>query len=179
MPEDINTELPLAEVHSSRLTFPKSERLRHRTLVEGVFGGRNTLYDYPLRMSWRALDEAELRKAFRDMLPEGIAPLQMMVTVPKKKLRHAVDRVRMRRLIREAYRLQRRPVRAAVEEHTPFRTLSVAFVYMAKELLPMEVIERKMASLLQKLRQRILPAEETSASAPEVAGISPTPAEDC
>lgn len=164
---------------ADRLTFPKSERLRHRTLVEGVFSGRDTLYDYPLRMSWRALEEPELRKAFRDMVPEGIAPLQMMVTVPKKKLRHAVDRVRMRRLIREAYRLRRRPLRSVIEEQTGWRTLSVAFVYLAKELLPMEVVESKMERLLHKLQQRILHPGNIPAPAHEGTDITMTETQDC
>ena len=77
--------------------------------------------------------------------------MQMMVTVPKKKRRHAVDRVRMRRLIREAYRLRRRPLRAAIEALPDVRTLSVAFVYLANENVPMAVIEQKMEILLRKL----------------------------
>lgn len=142
-PDNLSPEYPL--------TFPKSERLRHRTLVERVFGARQTMYEYPLRMSWYAFSEEELRGCFRDTIPAGVAALQMMVTVPKKKRRHAVDRVRMRRLIREAYRLRRRPLRAAIEALPDVRTLSVAFVYLANENVPMATIEQKMDILLQKL----------------------------
>ncbi len=43
--------------------------------------------------------------------PADVGALQMLVTVPKKKRRRAVDRVLMRRRIREAYRINRRPLR--------------------------------------------------------------------
>ncbi|MDE5552902.1 MAG: ribonuclease P protein component [Muribaculaceae bacterium] len=138
-----------------RLTFPKSERLHHRTLVEGLFKGRNNLYEYPLRLTWRALGEDELRSSFRGDIPAGIAPLQMMVTVPKKKRRHAVDRVLMRRRIREAYRLRRRVLRRAVESVPSLRTLSVGIIYMASENVEMSVIETKMEILLSRLMKRI------------------------
>ena len=80
------------QTNEERYTFPKSERLRHRTLVEGLFAEGKSLYDYPLRLTWRVLSEEALAGCFRDILPSGIAPLQMMVTVPKKKRRKAVDR---------------------------------------------------------------------------------------
>lgn len=137
------------------LTFPKSERLHHRTLVEGLFAKGGSLYEYPLRLTWRTLTEEELAASFRDGIPSGIAALQMMVTVPKKKRRHAVDRVRMRRLIREAYRLRRRPLRRMVEEMADVRTLSLAFIYIATENLPMRTIAKKMERLLRRLGEAV------------------------
>lgn len=140
---------------SAPLTFPKSERLRHRTLVEALFREGESLYDYPLRLTWRCVDEKALAESFRDTVPEGIAPLQMMVTVPKKKRRHAVDRVRMRRVVRESYRLRRREVRRIVEQTPGIRTLSLAFIYIATENLPMAMVDKKMARLLERLTQKI------------------------
>ena len=90
-----------------RLTLRKAEKLRHKSLVENLFKEGFSVYEFPLRMQVRALSEDELESSFRNGAPDGIAPLQMLVTVPKKKRRHAVDRVLMRRRIREAYRLGR------------------------------------------------------------------------
>lgn len=133
-------------------TFPKSERLRHHSLVEKLFAEGQSLYEYPLRLVWRVMDAESLTSNFRDHVPDGIAPLQVMVTVPKKRRRHAVDRVRMRRLIREAWRLSRRPLRSYIETETGLRTVSVAIIYMANENLPYD----KIASRLAKLQQHLL-----------------------
>lgn len=140
---------------TERNTFPKSERLRHRSLVEALFREGESLYEYPLRLVWRALSEEQLKSNFRDHLPDRIAPLQMMVTVPKKKRRHAVDRVRMRRLVREAYRLNRRPLRRLVEENPALRTLSVSIIYIATENLPCMTVEKRLCKLLARLGERI------------------------
>lgn len=74
------------------------------------------------------------------------APVQFLVSVPKKRLRHAVDRVLMRRRIREAYRLQRQnlPVPDGL-------MVDVAFMYVGKGLEPYALVERAMKKLLGRL----------------------------
>ncbi|MDE6558429.1 MAG: ribonuclease P protein component, partial [Muribaculaceae bacterium] len=116
-----------------RFTFPKSEKLRHKILVDSLFRSGGSLFDYPLKLQYRALTEQELEDSFRIGVPDKIAPLQLMITVPKKKRRHAVDRVLMRRRIREAYRLHRRPLRRLIEDTPEIRTLSLALIYIADE----------------------------------------------
>lgn len=134
-----------------RFTLRKDEKLRHKTLVDGVFGKGTTIYEYPLRLTYRKLSEDELRHSFRNGIPERIGPLQMLITVPKKKLRHAVDRVRMRRLIREAYRLNRLALKDKVQENPDVRTLSMAFIYMNDEKTDFTLIESKMKRLLERI----------------------------
>lgn len=135
----------------TRLTLRKGEKLRHRSLVDAIFKEGATLYDFPLRLSWRALGEEELRDTFRDRVPDRIDSLQMLVTVPKKKRRRAVDRVLMRRRIREAYRLNRIPLKQAVEASASFRTVGMAFIYLHDRNVPYATIEKKMKSLLDRL----------------------------
>lgn len=81
----------------------------------------------------------------------------MMITVPKKKRRHAVDRVLMRRRIREAFRLQWHPLRKMVEEDPTIRTLSLAIVYIDTENAEMESIMAAMGSVLSKIRKKLYP----------------------
>lgn len=128
----------------------KSERLRHKTLVDGVFREGKTLYEYPLRVSYRVLGAEELQASFRDGVPGKIGLLQMMVTIPKKKLRHAVDRVRMRRLIREAYRLNRLPLRDTAMK-AGAGSVEMAFIYLHTEKADYAQIEKKMKRLLSKI----------------------------
>lgn len=138
-----------------RLTLRKSAKLRHRSLVESLFSAGQSVYDFPLRLSWHYLTEDELRRQFRDTVPAQIGPLQILITVPKKKRRHAVDRVYMRRRIREAFRLHNDRLRERVEADPNIRTLSMAFIYLHNENLPYSDIERKIIRLLRKIERRL------------------------
>ena len=140
---------------SFSLKFPKDARLHHRSLVEGLFRLGKSFYEFPFRVTWRVLTEEELRKNFRNTVPEGIGEIQMMVTVPKKKRRHAVDRVLMRRRIREAYRLNRRELMEKVSENLDISTLSLGIVYIHDKNLAYSVLEEKMKALLLKLCKQL------------------------
>lgn len=133
----------------------KEEKLRLRTLVDGLFREGETLYDFPLRMNFRAMGQEGLSGSFRCGTPEGVGPLQMLVTVPKRKRRRAVDRVLLRRRIREAYRLNRHRLRETVTENGTIATLGMAFIYMHGENVDYALIEKKMRRLLDRLATMI------------------------
>ena len=139
------------------LTFPKSERLRLQALVDPLFREGKSLFEYPMRLVYRPLSAEELERSFRICVPDGIAPLQVMITVPKKKRRHAVGRVLMRRRIREGWRLQRRRLREAVEQDPALRTLSVAIIYAADTNIDSSRIHAKIEKLINKLITRLNP----------------------
>ena len=137
------------------LRMGKSERLHHRTLVEGLFAEGKSMYEFPLRMVWRRMPAEKLDSSFRNGRPAGIAPVQMMVTIPKKKRRHAVDRVLMRRRIREAYRLNRMPMREALAQLPADGFLQIAFIYLHNENAEYAELEPKMQKLLAKLTNKL------------------------
>lgn len=134
-----------------RLTLGKAEKLRHKSLVDGLFAEGASTSAYPLRMVWRVLDCAGLEGSFRLSVPEGIGRLQMLVSIPKRKRRHAVDRVLLRRRVREAYRLNRAPLRQWLDAHPQCRSIEMAFIYMADYNADYATVERKMQKLLQRL----------------------------
>lgn len=140
-----------------RLTLRKSAKLRHRTLVQALFQNGKSVYSGPLRITYRSLSEDELRASFRVKIPDLMGPVQMMITVPKKKRRHAVDRVLMRRRIRESFRLQWTTLREHVQQDPSIRVLSLAIVYMQTENSDMETISCAMSSALSKIRKRLWP----------------------
>lgn len=146
-----------ASESQERMTLRKSAKLRHRTLVQDLFQKGKSVYSGPLRVTFRTLSQEELEDSFRVRVPDLMGPVQMLITVPKKKRRHAVDRVLMRRRIREAFRLQWHPLRKMIQEDPEIRTLSLAIVYMHNENSDMESISSAMGSALAKIRKKIYP----------------------
>ena len=142
----------------TRFTLRKPEKLRHKNLVDPLFREGKSSYCYPLRMVWRQLSAEDLKAAFRNGLPREIGPVQMMITVPKKKRRRAVDRVLMRRRIREAYRLSRLPMIETAKASANGGTISVSFIYMATENTRYTKIERSMKILLSRLTEELASA---------------------
>ena len=143
------------DIDRVRFTLGKSEKLRHRTLVEGVFSEGKTIYEYPLRATYRIIgDDETLEGYFRNGVPSHVGLLQMLITIPKKKLRHAVDRVLMRRRIREAYRLNRHELRDAAEK-AGVRSVEMAFIYLHREESDYHTIEKKMKRLLSKIAKEM------------------------
>ena len=138
-----------------RNTLRKAEKLRHKTLVDGVFAQGKSLYDFPLRVSYRVLSDDELDGSFITGRPPHLGPVQMLITVPKKKRRHAVDRVLMRRRIREAYRLSRHALKETVDSNPAIGTLSLAFIYIHNENCDYALVERKMKRILTKIADRL------------------------
>ena len=140
-----------------RFTLRKSAKLRHRTLVQELFQKGKSVYSGPLRVTFRALTEEELKGSFKVCVPDLMGPVQFMITVPKKKRRHAVDRVLMRRRIREAFRLLWHPLRRLIQDDPEIRTLSLAIVYMHTDNSDMKAITAAVGSALSKVIKRLYP----------------------
>ena len=124
-------------VHHYRLK--KSERLCSRTAVEQLFTQGQSAIAFPLRAVYR-FHQAD----------ERASGVQMTITIPKKKIKLAVNRVLLRRRMREAYRLHRGEL--LVPALNPAETaLDVAFIYLATSIEPYCVIETKMRDLLERI----------------------------
>ncbi len=113
----------------------KKQRLCSPTAIEALFAPASTAKAalvYPLRAVWR-----------HDPARRSDAPLAFVIMVPKRRLRHAVDRVLMRRRIREAFRLTH-----ADHPLPPGTRLDVAFVYVANSPQDYSRVHRAMQRLL-------------------------------
>lgn len=95
-------------------------------------GGNNSVMAYP----WRAVWRVNTRRT------GSVA--QFLITVPKKRLRHAVDRVTMRRRMREAYRLGRDALTAS-------QPVDIAFIYVADTITPYEPTRRALSKILARI----------------------------
>jgi len=144
-----------------RLTLRKGERLHHTPLVQRLFANGVSTYAYPLRMFHLRVGARQMQEMFHGRIPRELGPLQVMVIVPKKKFRHAVDRVWLRRRIREAYRLGRLPLKEAFTRYCPGDFLLLAFIYVDSQRREYASIERKMDKLLSRLSCTLCPATQT------------------
>lgn len=116
--------------------FPKSERLKSRKEIGTLFKSGSSIGVYPLRAVWKVGQDIEKMGA-----------LQVAVSVPKKKFRRAVDRNRLRRQVRESYRLRRGQLNMQV-----IPPVSLMILYTGVEALPYTVIDAAMNRMLRKLQ---------------------------
>ncbi len=139
------------------LSFDKSCRLHLKSMVDNLFSRGKTFYDFPLRLTWIALSQEEADSLFRAGCPADVGALQMLVTVPKKKRRRAVDRVLMRRRIREAYRINRRPLEDLACSCPGIRTLQLAFIYLKTRMPTMPRLSARCALFSPRWRSPSTP----------------------
>lgn len=120
------------------LRLYKKEKLCSALAVDRLFSrgsGASSALAFPLRAVW-----------LPDPRRRSDAPVAFVITVPKKRLRHAVDRVTMRRRIREAYRLCRPDF--PMPEGT---RVDLAFVYVADRLTPYASVDRAVRRIMERL----------------------------
>ena len=115
----------------------KDEKLCSRTAVNLLFDEGKSLMAFPLRAAYR-------------LRPQGEHPVQFLISIPKKRIRHAVQRVTLRRRVREAYRLSRRDLLQPTLTESGWG-VDIAFVYLDNTPAPYSVIQEKMTTLLQRI----------------------------
>lgn len=132
------------------LRLYKKEKLCSEVAIAQLFARgadcRSAL-SYPLRAVWRSNPRRK-----------SDAPVAFLISVPKKRLRHAVDRVAMRRRIREAYRLARPefPLPEGIR-------IDLAFVYVSDKQKDYASVDRAVHDLLASMTKTIVPPAEEPA----------------
>lgn len=115
----------------------KAERLCSKKAIDALFTGTDSksLSAYPIRIVYRYTEEAGIR---------------ILVSVSKKRFRHAVDRNRAKRQIREAYRLNKHRL-DNIAQASP--GMDIAFIWLTDRHQPSQLVTAKMISLLDKIAQ--------------------------
>ena len=122
----------------TRNTFKKNERLCSRILMDYLFQGDNrTASSYPIRAVFLPVEE-EMQKG-----------VSVLISVPKKRFHDAVDRNRVKRQIREAYRKNKHALVEQVAQSG--KGLLVAFIYVSAEIESTEYVEKRVIRLLDKI----------------------------
>ena len=120
-------------------TFRKWERIVSKKQIESLFEGgeSQSLAAFPLRVVYQITERHQ-----------GDAPVQTLISVPKKRFKHAVDRNRVKRQVREAYRLHKQPLWEIVPDN---KQLAIAFIWLSDKHCPTAEVEKRVVSLLRRM----------------------------
>ena len=113
-----------------QFTFSKKERLSKEKDIQELFKKGSSFYLFPFKIIYIRRPEADIH--------------QVLISVSKKNFKTAPDRNRIKRIIREGYRLNKHilPVGSS---------LRLGFIYTHKEILPGPEIWDKMVHVMRKL----------------------------
>jgi len=125
---------------SKQFTLGKHERLKSRKLIEQLFSEGQRFAVFPFRVFYLFTKKSTVNTHTR---------LQCAVGVSSKNFKKAVDRNRIKRLTKEAYRLQKEGLLSGVKNNNI--EFSLFFIYTSKELPKFTLVKEKVAVILNKL----------------------------
>jgi len=118
-------------------SFGRKEKLKSKKLITQLFEEGKGISIYPLKLIYLPTDNKD-------------KPLQTGVTVSKRNFKSAVDRNRIKRLLREAYRRNKAQVFNNTDANFAF-----LFLYLGKDMPTFEQLDHKMKLILNKFKLRI------------------------
>lgn len=124
-----------------RFTFTKEERVTGKKRIETLFATGSSFIAYPFKVVFLETEN-----------PSRYA-MSMLVTIPKKRIKSAVNRNRMKRLTREAFRLNKYlfySVSFPENYH-----VDVAFVYVKDDVSDYETVEKAMKKTMSVLLKNV------------------------
>lgn len=128
---------------AERFTLSKEERICSKKLINELFTGNGrSMTAFPLRVVF-------MKRTIVDDQPRAA----MLVSVPKRYFKHAVDRNRVKRQVREAFRRNKSIItQNLTDDH---EAVAMAFVWLTDEKLPSSEVENRMVRLLTRISESL------------------------
>ncbi len=126
---------------AKQFTLGKNERLKSRKLIEQLFREGKSFSISPFRVYYL------INKMLNAQ--QSMFNVQFGIGVSGKNFKKAVDRNKIKRLTREAYRLQKNDLQKALKSNN--QQLNLFFIYIAKELPDFNSVKEKVNVILNKL----------------------------
>lgn len=124
-------------------TLCKAERQNKRSVIGKLFeSGGKSISAFPLRVVYMPIGK------------DSEYPVNILVSVPKRLFKRAVKRNRVKRQIREAYRLNKDILLQALTDQP--HGMVLAFIWLDKELHPSEEVSRRVKSLLHRIAEKTI-----------------------
>ncbi|MBQ8270871.1 MAG: ribonuclease P protein component [Bacteroidaceae bacterium] len=121
--------------------FPLKEHLKSKSVIDKLYATGASVTAYPLRA------------VFIEIMPEAQeVAATILISVAKKRFRHAVDRNLLKRRIREAYRLNKEPFINYLNEHN--KKMAVAILYIDTKHSSTDFLKKKMTKLLNSIMEK-------------------------
>ncbi|HEV3412020.1 MAG TPA: ribonuclease P protein component [Puia sp.] len=134
-------EIKIEDRINRRFTWNRKEKLKSRKRIERVFREGKSQSLFPFKVLWLVQSA------------QAASRLQAGFGVSSRHFKKAVDRNRIKRLSREAYRLQKHALLRLLEDKGLY--LAVFFLYTGKDLPDYPTVTHKIGVLLQKLIKEI------------------------
>jgi ribonuclease P protein component len=129
---------------NQRYFLKKEDRLKSRKAIDLLFTKGKSFSNFPFRICWQLVDdEVGLKAGF---------------TASSKNFKKATDRNRIKRIIREAYRLQKNNLQEIIQLKN--KGVRLFFIYTGKEVPTYEVVFEKTGNVLKRIIKLIDEAVE-------------------
>lgn len=122
-------------------TYSSTEKLKSRKTLEQLFARGKSLSAFPVKLLYTEVEEKD-----RPFLQGGVG-------VSARNFKKAVDRNRIKRLLRESYRLHKLPLQELLAQKE--KRFAVFLLYIGKELPEQALLHSKTNELLQQLGEKI------------------------
>ncbi len=119
-------------------SFGKKEKLKSKKCIEKLFLEGKTLTHFPIKLIYLKTE------------PTEAIPFQVGVSVAKRNFKKAVHRNRIKRLLRESYRLNK-----PIIFNSTITSYAILFLYLGTDLPDFATINKKMKELLQQFLKHI------------------------
>ncbi len=120
---------------TQRYFLKKDDKLKSRKAIDILFAKGKNFSNFPFRICW--------------LVNENEIGLKAGFTASSKNFKKATDRNRIRRLIRESYRLQKNDLQKKCIAQN--KGLHLFFIYTGKEVPPYDFIFEKTGNVLKRL----------------------------